>query len=302
MLHTVAKLHYESDMSQVQIAKQLGLSTATISRLLQRARAEGIVRIEVRDIFAPDELGARLAGELGLKQVIVVDAPTTGALSALAPPLSKLLSAQGLGPGSVLMVGWGRTVSAIIENGFPSLPGVLVVPSTGGMSQHAQHFQSNEFARRAAEATGGVPHFIHAPYLPAPEVLDFFLADSSVQASVELWKRINVAVVGIGLPYNLERNAPGASDHSDADLADAAGDVVRHYFDGDGNVIDWAGEGQMIAVSCEQLRCIPVVIGIALGEQKAPSIIGASRAKLVNTLITDTRTAEVVLDVLAQRS
>ena len=26
MLHTVAKLHYESDMSQVQIAKQLGLS------------------------------------------------------------------------------------------------------------------------------------------------------------------------------------------------------------------------------------------------------------------------------------
>ena len=40
MLHTVAKLHYESDMSQVQIAKQLGLSTATISRLLQKARAE----------------------------------------------------------------------------------------------------------------------------------------------------------------------------------------------------------------------------------------------------------------------
>ncbi len=302
MLHTVAKLHYESDMSQVQIAKQLGLSTATISRLLQRARAEGIVRIEVRDIFAPDELGARLASELGLKQVIVVDAPTTGALSALAPPLSKLLSAQGLGPGSVLMVGWGRTVSAIIESGFPSLPGVLVVPSTGGMSQHAQHFQSNEFARRAAEVTGGVPHFIHAPYLPAPEVLDFFLADSSVQASVELWNRIDVAVVGIGLPYNLERNAPGASDHSDADLADAAGDVVRHYFDRDGNVVNWVGEGQMIAVSCEQLRRIPAVIGIALGEQKAPSIIGAARAKLVNTLITDTRTAEVVLDVLAQRA
>jgi DNA-binding transcriptional regulator LsrR (DeoR family) len=67
MLHTVAKLHYESDMSQVQIAKQLGLSTATISRLLQRARAEGIVRIEVRDIFAPDALGAQLAARLGLR-------------------------------------------------------------------------------------------------------------------------------------------------------------------------------------------------------------------------------------------
>ena len=50
MLHTVAKLHYVSELSQVQIAKQLGLSTATISRLLQRARAEGIVRIEVREL------------------------------------------------------------------------------------------------------------------------------------------------------------------------------------------------------------------------------------------------------------
>ncbi|HBH63017.1 MAG TPA: transcriptional regulator, partial [Erwinia persicina] len=30
----VAKLHYQSDMSQVDIAKKLGVSTATISRLL----------------------------------------------------------------------------------------------------------------------------------------------------------------------------------------------------------------------------------------------------------------------------
>lgn len=300
MLHTVAKLHYESDMSQVQIAKQLGLSTATISRLLQRARAEGIVRIEVRDIFAPDELGAQLAERLGLKQVVAVDAPTTGVLSALAGPLSRIVQAQGLGQGSVLVVGWGRTVSAIIDGGLPALPGVAVVPSTGGMSQHAQHFQSNEFSRRAAEVTGGVPHFIHAPYLPAPEALDFFLADSSVQASVDLWNRIDVAVVGIGLPYGLDRPTQGASDRPDPDLADAAGDVVRHYFDRDGQIIQWRGEGQMIAVSCQQLRATPLVIGIAVGEQKVPSIIGAARAKLISALITDTRTAEAVLDSLTR--
>ena len=72
ILHTVAKLHYESELSQVQIARQLGLSTATISRLLQRARAEGIVRIEVRDIFAPDVLGTLLAQKLDLAQVVEI--------------------------------------------------------------------------------------------------------------------------------------------------------------------------------------------------------------------------------------
>ena len=94
MLHTVAKLHYEGDLSQVQIAKQLGLSTATISRLLQRARAEGIVRIEVRDIHAPDALGGLLAERLGLKTVVAVDAPVAAGVQALAGPLSRVSAAM----------------------------------------------------------------------------------------------------------------------------------------------------------------------------------------------------------------
>lgn len=300
MLHAVAKMHYIGELSQVQIAKQLGLSTATISRLLQRARAEGIVRIEVRDVFAPDELGAKLAAKLGLVQVEVVDAPVSGALTALAAPLSRILAAADLRAGNVLMIGWGRTVSAVIEAGLPLIPGVLVVPSTGGMQQHAQHFQSNEFSRRAAEATGGVPNFIHAPYLPDPDVLDLFLADSSVQNSVALWDRIDAAVVGIGQPYGLERSSNDPMSRPDAELADAAGDVVRHYFSRDGNILNWRGEGRMIAVSAQQLRATRLVIGLAVGDAKVPSILGAARAKLVTALVTDTRTAEVLLDALAR--
>jgi DNA-binding transcriptional regulator LsrR (DeoR family) len=300
MLHTVAKMHYIGELSQVQIAKQLGLSTATISRLLQRARAEGIVRIEVRDVFAPDELGAELARKLGLTLVEVVDAPAAGALAALAAPMFRMLAAADLRSGSVLMIGWGRTVSAVIETGLPLVPGVLVVPSTGGMQQHAQHFQSNEFSRRAAEATGGVPNFIHAPYLPDPDVLDLFLSDSSVQASVGLWDRIDAAVVGIGQPYGLERSANAPHSHHEAALAEAAGDVVRHYFTRDGEILDWRGEGRMIAVSARQLRAAKLVIGLAAGDAKVPSILGAARAKLVTALVTDTRTAESLLDALAR--
>lgn len=296
MLHTVAKLHYIAELSQVQIAKQLGLSTATISRLLQRARAEGIVRIEVRELYQPDELGAALAEKLGLKQLSVVDAPAPGLLPAMAQPLSRMLGAAGLAPGSVLMIGWGRTVSGVIETGLPGLPGIHVVPSTGGMMQHAEHFQSNEFSRRAAAATGGVPHFIHAPLLPDPAVLDLFLAEPSVRESVGLWDRIDAAVVGIGQPYGLERPSTGASLRPEPELGEAAGDVVRHYFRPDGSIIDWRGEGRMIAVSAAQLRRAPLVIGMAAGEAKVPSILGAARAGLITALITDTRTAEAVME------
>ncbi len=74
-LHTVAKLHYEADLSQVEIAKRLGVSTATISRMLQRARAEGIVRIEIRDLASPDALTSAVVDALGLKRAAVVEAP-----------------------------------------------------------------------------------------------------------------------------------------------------------------------------------------------------------------------------------
>jgi DNA-binding transcriptional regulator LsrR (DeoR family) len=210
--------------------------------------------------------------------------------------LYRMLQAADLRHGSVLMIGWGRTVSSVIESGLPPLPGIHVVPSTGGMQQHAEHFQSNEFSRRAAEVTGGVPHFIHAPYLPDAEARDFFLADSSVQQSVALWDRMDAAVVGIGQPYGLDRPSQGAQNQPDPQLADAAGDVVRHYFDTDGQIINWRGEGQMIAVSAKQLQATRLVIGLAVGDAKVASIIGAARAKLVTALITDTRTAEAVLD------
>jgi len=297
----VAKLHYVSAMSQVQIAKQLGLSTATISRLLQKARNEGIVRIEVRDIFDPDEIGSQLAERLGLDEVVAADAPSTGVLSSLAPHLSRMLVECELGRGSVLTLGWGRTIWAVIAAGLPSMPGVVVVPSTGGMQRQAHHFHSNELARRAAEVSGGVPQLIHAPYLPSPDLYGSFLDEQSVHDAVALWDRIDVAVVGIGVPYTPQNNNIETAARDNV-LDGAAGDVVRHYFDDKGNIIDWHGEGRMIGVSCDQLRAAPVSIGLAVGADKVRSIIGAARSGMVTRLVTDLRTGEAVLDYLSCES
>ena len=298
MLYTVAKLHYVAELPQVQIARQLGLSTATISRLLQRARAEGIVRIEVRDAVAPDALGERLAERLRLRRVAVVDAPAVGALALLGNPLAAILKAGGMAPGSVLAIGWGRTIHAVIESGLPPLPGVIVVPATGGMQQQAPHFQINEFVRTAAEQMQGTPHFLHAPYLPSAEARPSFLADPSIRDTVALWDRIDVAVVGIGLPHPLNPPEASVATKSEQSLVMAQGDVIRHYFDSAGQIIHWDGEDRMIAVSPAQLRRVPLSIGVAADEAKAGSIIAAARGGLVNAVVTDVRTAEAMLDLL----
>ncbi len=47
MIARVARMYYEWGLRQSEIAKQLGFSQATVSRLLNRSFKEGIIRISV---------------------------------------------------------------------------------------------------------------------------------------------------------------------------------------------------------------------------------------------------------------
>jgi DNA-binding transcriptional regulator LsrR (DeoR family) len=297
MLHMVAKLHYQADMAQVDIARRLGVSTATVSRLLQKARAVGIVRIEVLDLASPEEITLELVEALGLKRAAVVDTPPSGVLSGLAAPLGHLLKEEGIGVGSVLGIGWGRAIREVLMAGLPRLPGVLVVPLNGGMQQAAAHFQINEFVRQAAEQLGGAPHFLHAPYLSSAELREAFLSDPSVQETASLWDRMDCAIVGVGLPHAI--NPPEASAATSNEQAlSAMGDVIRHYVDLDGAILNWDGEERMIAASPGQLRRVRLSIGVAAAVEKAAGIIGAVRSGMINALVTDTATAQAILDML----
>lgn len=298
MMHMVAKLHYESDMSQVDIARKLGVSTATISRLLNKARAAGIIRIEVIELTTPENMTAELIQRLGLKTAAVVETPPSNILGSLATPLSSLLQQAGLSSGSVIGIGWGRAIREVTVAGLPRIPGILTVALNGGMQQAAPHFQINEFVRLAAHHMEGTPYFLHAPYISSTELRDAFLNDSSVQDIISLWDRLDVAIVGVGLTH-----APKPSESTMATLDEqalnrAAGDVLRHYVTESGEVLHWEGEERMIAASPEQLRRTPLTIGVAATPEKAAGIIGAVRSGMINALVTDVNTAQTVLDRL----
>ncbi|MEG3133650.1 sugar-binding domain-containing protein [Rouxiella sp. T17] len=298
LMHMVAKLHYESDMSQVEIARKLDVSTATISRLLNKARAAGIVRIEVINLASPETMTADLVQRLGLKHAYVVDAPANNVLDALRTPLAALLSQAGLSAGSVLGIGWGRAVREVTLAGLPRLPGVLTVALNGGMQQAAPHFQITEFVRRAAEQMEGTPYFLHAPYISSPALRDAFLGDPSVQEIISLWDKLDVAIVGIGLTHEPKPSESSTATLSEQALSHATGDVLRHYITETGEILHWEGEERMIAASVEQLRRTPLTIGVAATPEKAAGIIGAVRSGMINSLVTDVNTAQAILDRL----
>src|SRR5438105_1610119 len=201
LIHAAARLYYENNLSQEEIASQLRVSQSKVSRLLQQARELGMVRIEVRPPTQPQALAEELASRLGLARADVIP-PTAEpvALSALRDPVGKLLSSLCVTRGSVLALGWGRTVHEIVRAGLPSLPGVTIVPATGGMDEAAVYFQPNEIVRLAAAGCGGVGRFLHAPAMVSAAMRESMTVDAAFQQTLALWDRIDVALVGIGAP------------------------------------------------------------------------------------------------------
>lgn len=295
LMHTAAKLYYIEGVPQLQVAERMQVSTATVSRLLAGAREEGIVKFEVPDLAEVDELGDALSAALGLTSVRVLESEKP---AALATQVDGLLNASGLGAGKVLAIGWGRTVQSVIQAGLPRLPGVIVVPTMGGMHQTASHFQINEFVRNVAEQTQGEACFLFAPSLASKELRDELLRDPATARVLELWGRTDAVIVGVG-------DFQHAQSMRDMEFAPEmanriAGDVARHYFDVDGQIVDWPGYANLMAITPEQLRRAPLSIGVAVGRSKAQSIIGAARSGMINALVTDLRAGLAVLEIVGE--
>jgi DNA-binding transcriptional regulator LsrR (DeoR family) len=138
LMHQAATLYYEEEATQADVAQRLGLSRATVSRLLSEARRAGIVRIEVIAPVDPDveELGAELAAALGLDRAWLPSLSLRGSVGgALAPALAAALRAAGLKRGDVLLVSTGRTIWEAAQAPLPALPGLTLAPMIGGQDE-----------------------------------------------------------------------------------------------------------------------------------------------------------------------
>lgn len=297
-MYAAARLYYEEDLPQHEIAQRLRVSRTTVVRLLQLARETGIVRIEVRSPTSETELAEQLNAALGLRRTVVVPALARGAeLQGLVEPALAELAALHLKPGDVLAVSWGRTMWELSRAPrFPDLTGVRVVPAIGALDETDARYQCNEIARRVADASGAEADLLPVPALPSPRLRRSLLADPSIAARVALWDEIAAALVGIGLPPAEIATAPAHVTAYRDRLDAAVGDVASRHFDIDGNPVPLPDEKRLVAVSREQLQAAGTVIAVAAGPAKAQSIVGAANAQLIDVLVTDTVTAATALE------
>ena len=296
-LLAAAELYYQDQLSQQEIGERLGVSRSTVSRMLQNARAQGIVQIEIRRPSYGSDLARQLESALGLRRAAVVPTAPRGGLQVLVAPALAEIERLELRAGDALAVSWGATVWEIAQSRrFPALRGVRLVPAIAGLDEVDVRFQTNEIARRIADASGADVSFLHSPALPSAELRRSLLDDAEMGRRLALWDRLSAALVGIGAPARETQNGPAHVLGEGGDPDGAVGDVVSRYFDIDGGPVPFEHEERLLGLSREQLRNTGTVVGVAAGAGKAAAIVGAARAGLVDVLVTDAATAAGALE------
>ncbi|KKE99403.1 sugar-binding transcriptional regulator [Mycolicibacterium obuense] len=306
LLYTAARLYYEDEATQAEIAEKLGTSRATVSRLLAEAKRQGVVRIEVvppADV-RPTELADRVARALNLNTVYLsppLPAPGPGRSvvdimgRVLAPATARALAEAGLLPGDVLLVSSGRTVYELAQHELTSLPGVVVAPTVGGNDQPYEWYQTNEITRLVANRVGGRANYLFAPALPGPALYDSLVEDPSIQRVLHQWPHARCALMGVGAPPLTRSDIPQFVPTGSTSLRSAVGDVCSRFYDRNGAPVDFDGAERLIALELETLRHIPVTIAVAIGKDKLESITAGARGGYFNRLVTDPATAEALL-------
>ena len=303
----IANMYYKDNLSQQEIANQLGVSRSLIATYLQRARDQHLVRTEIidpRDDFA--NLALELSQTFSIKKTVLVpyghksDELTRRAVAAEA---AKFIEAR-LGEGDVLGIGWGRTTSRMVDLLAPTRPvSVDVVPLLGESGQESSYSQMNHLILRTAQHFGGRPRFLLAPMVVgSPQLRDMLWKDMVVQEVAAQWDRMTIACFGIGVLPPTPGMIVYIGDAYTPMLVSkgAVGDVCVHPFNQRGEILETPLTNCLIGVGVKQLGQTSCRIALASGIEKANAVVGALRTGLITHLFVDTQLAAAVIESAAE--
>jgi DNA-binding transcriptional regulator LsrR (DeoR family) len=300
----VAKLYYEDDLTQSDIAERLGYSRVKIHRILQSAKEAGIIQVQIKSLKTNStDLEHKLINKYALRDCIVVEEKPAGEdlylalVSGAATWLkSRLRSNLRIG------LGLGRTLSY--------LPHVFEIDKTinctftevtGAVSDHSWGFESNNIASQMAEICGGRAELFYAPTIVSNSGLkDQLIKERSIKKSLERARNCDIVLQSVG-PVDetailFIHGYLSRTDLEQLQKDGAVGDALGCYFDKNGSIVPSPIDGRMVGIHLSELVDFPWSVLVAGGSEKVIPINASLNGKFFNVLITDSRTGSELLE------
>jgi DNA-binding transcriptional regulator LsrR (DeoR family) len=289
LMTKVALLYHEGGMRQSQIAERLHLSQPTVSRLLSRARAAGIVRTSVvPPAGIHSELEDALQQAFGLLDAVVVDDAPAGRdpdadLGARASAyLQATLSGVpilGISSWSATLLGAASALSPAASDARRAGATGQVVQLVGGHGDPRVQAEAARLLTLLADAMGARPVALPAPgALASRAARDALIADPALAPVVALWSE-----------------AWGLEDQAELSGRGAVGDICQRFIDAAGSPVASDLDDRVVGIDLEAFRRIPRRVAVAGGETKVAAIRAALRGGWINVLVTNLSSAQALV-------
>ena len=301
----IAKLYYEGNLTQQEIARLLGLSRIKVHRTLTQAKDLGIVEIKIHAPVDADliEQEHQLILRFGLRDALVVPATAEHEpiYDNLAEGAARWLASK-LEPGIRVGLGMGRTishtprffsVSSQVECFFTEVVGGAL-ENSGGIAKY-------NVTSKLAEIAGGRAEMLYAPSLvSSPELHQSLISEPAVADALERARRCDIVLQSVGtvdetaILYVEDRIT--LEDVHSLQTSGAVGDALGHYFDANGDYVSTFLDDRVIGLGLDDLKRIPWSAVVAGGQEKQKVVQAALQGGFFNVLITDTDTAAYLLN------
>ncbi len=296
---TAAQLYYLQDLTMDAIARELRTSRSSVSRLLSYARETGLVEITVR---SPLETGAVLEQRIAERFKVtahVVPIPETisdvDRLERVAMTAARLLP-RYVESNSIVGIAWGSTLGAMSRHlAAKETHGSVIVQMNGAGNLETTGIEyASEILERFGRAfSARIQQFPVPAFFDSPLTKEALWRERSTRRVLDLVKRMDVAVFGLGSPFAevpsrvyiggyLDR-----ADYKSLSDARAVGDVATVFYRADGSWRDIALNARATGPGFDQLTKVARRVCVVSGPQKLASLRGALAAGLVTDLVLD---------------
>ena len=300
----VARMYYEQNMSQDQIARSLITSRSNISRILSVAKKRGIVEIKINESTKREtDIEEMLISRFGLRAALVAKVPRSTSDYKAVGQLAVQSFLNHLKPRVKVAISWGRSIQAMVDAlDNENRPDVTFIPLMGGMTSIPSSYSGETLIRSLAEKFNADYQILHAPTIvQSPEIKLALMKEPSVAAVIESARNADVAFVGIGSrgansSIHILQSAGISEKDNPEFFSNWAGDLAGRFFDRDGKSINKQLDQRTVGLELGEIAKVKRVVGVAAGDEKTEGILAALRGGLISELVTSSNCALKLLE------
>ena len=294
----IAWLYYVEGKTQGEIGAMLGLNRIKVNRELAVCRETGMVQIRIDGRFTDCvALERELQRRHGLRGAVVVPTPERAEdlCMVLGIAAGGYLSDR-LRPGMTVGVGWGRTLRWSVRSmRCQPVAGLIVTSLMGGIGR-ASELNTYETASRLAERHGATCYYLAAPtFADTVELRDMLRGHAGLQAICQRGLHADLVLMSVGgidpASTVVRLGLITEEERRSLEEAGAAGDLLGHFLDAEGRILDHPLNQRVVGPSPAELGAVGLRLVVSGGPEKVAVLRGALRAGYADVLITDERTA-----------